>query len=166
MLRPTVLDETLRAAYVPPDRLCSEHLVCAANLMAKEGLAPADAYERVVLQSARRGGLVEPDEWQDFYGFGAGGEALPGWRPQHETPEQRDLKRWPVTQAPMNAGRETGPFDSGAFAPAAAVAMPSVMRSARDGGLFNLPNGRTLTARAATLGSGGRSMKKHRSSVT
>ena len=91
--------------------------------MAKQGLTPADAYERVLLQSARDIGLVEPDDWQDAYGLGVGGEAQPASAPQHDT-EQRDFKRWPVTQAPTNEGRETGPSDSGApfFDPAATLA--------------------------------------------
>ncbi len=118
----TILDDTLRAAYVPPHQLDPGHLVGAANLMAKEGLDPADAYERVALQSARACGLCDP-ELQDVYGLG-GGDAPPASAPPDETPEPRDLKRWPASQAPTNEGRETGPSDSGApfFDPAVMLA--------------------------------------------
>lgn len=53
-----ILDEALRAAFVPPERLDSGHLVGAATLMAKQGLTPADAYERFVMQSVRDGGRI------------------------------------------------------------------------------------------------------------
>src|ERR1043166_8689694 len=46
-----ILEDALRAAYVPPHRLDTGHLVGAAHFMAKEGLDPADAYERFVMQS-------------------------------------------------------------------------------------------------------------------
>jgi hypothetical protein len=105
-----VLDETLRAAGVPTHRLEPHHLVGAATLMAKQGLTPADAYERFVMQSVPELGLIDPAGWQDLYGFGAG--VQPASAQQNETPEQRDLKRWPVGQAPTNEGRETGPSDS------------------------------------------------------
>jgi hypothetical protein len=64
------LYEALHAAGVPPHRLDSGHLVGAANLMAKEGLAPADAYERVVMQSARDSGLVDDADFHDASGTG------------------------------------------------------------------------------------------------
>jgi hypothetical protein len=106
-----VLDETLRAAGVPTHRLEPHHLVGAATLMAKQGLTPAAAYERFVMQSVPELGLIDPAGWQDLYGFGAG--VQPASAQQNETPEQRDLKGWPPRQAPTNQGRETGPFDSG-----------------------------------------------------
>jgi hypothetical protein len=108
-----ILDQALRAAYVPPEHLEPHHFVGAAHLMAKEGLAPAEAYERFVMQSVRDGGLLDDGELQDLYGFGPGGEVQPASTPQGKTPEQRDVKRWPPTQVPTNQGRETGPSDSG-----------------------------------------------------
>jgi hypothetical protein len=102
-----ILDEALRVAYVPPDRVDSGHLVGAATLMAKEGLAPAEAYERFVMQSVRDSGLIDPAEWQDSYA--AGGEVRPGSAPQGETPEQGVLERRRLSQAPTDEGRATGP---------------------------------------------------------
>ncbi len=70
-----VLHDALRAAGAPPHYLDSGHLVGAANLMAKEGLAPADAYERIVMQAARDGRLVDDDDFHHAFGDGASGEA-------------------------------------------------------------------------------------------
>ena len=106
-----ILDQALRAAYVPPEHLEPHHLVGAATLMAKQGLTPADAYERFVMQSMRDIGLIDSAGWQDLYGFGVGGDVQPASAQQNETPEQRDLKDWPPRQAPTNQGRETGPSD-------------------------------------------------------
>jgi hypothetical protein len=108
-----ILEDALRAARVPPHRLDSGDLVAAANLMAKECLPPADAYERVVMQSARDCGLCGP-ELQEVYGPGAGGKVGATTAPQEATPNWRDASLRPAIKAPMNEGRETGPLDSGA----------------------------------------------------
>jgi hypothetical protein len=109
-----ILEDALRAAGVPPHRLDSGHLVAAADLMAKEGLAPEDAYDRVMLQAAHVSGLVDPDDWQHLHGFAVDDEAQPTSAPPDETPQPRDFKAWPTGQAPTTEGRETGPYDSGA----------------------------------------------------
>jgi hypothetical protein len=95
-----ILEATLRAAGVPPHRLDSGHLVAAANLMAKEGLDPANAYERVVLQSARDCGLCEP-ELRELYGLSAGGEAPSVSPPPDETSQPRNLNGSPQPQVQM-----------------------------------------------------------------
>jgi Bacterial CdiA-CT RNAse A domain len=114
-----ILEDALRAAGVPPHRLDSGHLVAAANLMAKEGLAPEDAYDRVMLQAAHVSGLVDPDDWQHLHGFAVDGKPRPTPAPPDETPQPRDFKAWPTSQEPTNEGRETGPYDSGSFVPTA-----------------------------------------------
>jgi hypothetical protein len=81
-----VLDQALRAAGAPPHYLDSGHFVGAANLMAKEGLAPADAYDRVVLQSARDSGLVDDDDFHDAFGRGASDEVQRGGIPADVAP--------------------------------------------------------------------------------
>jgi hypothetical protein len=108
-----ILEDALRAAGVPPQLLDSGHLVAAANLMANEGLAPEDAYDRVMLQAAHDSGLVDPDDWQHLSGLGADREPQPTPAPPDGTPQPRDFKPWPASQEPISDGRETGPSDSG-----------------------------------------------------
>jgi hypothetical protein len=81
-----VLDQALRAAGAPPHYLDSGHFVGAANLMAKEGLAPEDAYDRVVLQSARDSGLVDDDDFHHAFGQGASDEVQRGGIPADVAP--------------------------------------------------------------------------------
>jgi hypothetical protein len=81
-----VLDQALRAAYVQPQYLEPHHLVGAANLMAKEGLAPADAYERNVMASARQHGLVDDGDFHDAFGEGASDEVQRGAAPADVAP--------------------------------------------------------------------------------
>jgi hypothetical protein len=79
-----ILDQALRAAGVPPQYLEPHHLVGAATLMAKQDLAPAEAYERFVMQSVPDLGLIDPARWQDLYGFGVGSDVQPASTLQDE----------------------------------------------------------------------------------
>src|SRR5215216_1017168 len=44
-----------------------------------------------------------------------------------EPPEQRDLKPWALSQAPMIEGRDTGPFDSERSLPGSGLAEPVIL---------------------------------------
>jgi hypothetical protein len=101
--------------------------------MAKEGLAPEDAYERVVLQSAQECGLCD-SEPQELYGFSAGAEAQPVSASPNEAAQPRDLKRWEAPQTPTTEGREPGPSDSEAsgFDPGVTLAAGGGTRSGPD----------------------------------
>jgi hypothetical protein len=76
----------LRAAYVQPQYLEPHHLVGAAHLMAKEGFAPVDAYEHVVMQSGRQSGLLDDGDFHDAFGMGASDEVQRGAAPADVAP--------------------------------------------------------------------------------
>src|SRR2546428_491366 len=81
-----VLDQALRAAYVAPQYLEPHHLVGAAHLMAKEGFAPADAYEHAVMRSAPDGGFLDDGDFHDAFRRGASDEVQRGAAPGDVAP--------------------------------------------------------------------------------
>jgi hypothetical protein len=76
----------VRRPPAPPHYLDSGHFVGAANLMAKEGLEPEDAYERIVTAAARQHGLVDDDDFHHAFGEGASDEVQRGPAPADVAP--------------------------------------------------------------------------------
>jgi hypothetical protein len=87
-----ILYRAMRAAGIPPHRLDSAHLVGAANLMAKEGLQPHDAYARVVTRAARDSGLVDDADFRDASGAG-GNQHRHMSRRLHHLAQRREAAR-------------------------------------------------------------------------